>query len=378
MLQEKPKYDENSVKPLDPREHMRLRPGMYVGGTDLQALNNWLEWLLQHAVQQVFQEHADHVRLFLKPDDQIEIIVNGHGLRISEFHGTSEFEMAMTMIGTGAQWGLFGVIPLQVVNALAAECIAEVKREGFLWRQEYREGKPLAPVLRVRGLDTGESNGTRIMARPDYTLFEKHSFSYETWAARLHELACLFPRTIFSLHDERTGQADNFYFPDGLASYLNHANRDRTTLHPPLYSSSTWRWRPKDWSVADATVDVAIQYCESDETVVIGYLNTQRLESGRHLDVAPELVMSLINEQWFFATPFSSEQVKRGLTMVINAFHPYVRYQGSTRYRVTNSDLIALLADAVEKLFPQTSKEKAGIEAKLRANGAFDDEADTE
>ena len=244
-----PASDANSVLQVEPREHVRLRPGMYFGATDQRGLDAWLANVIDDSIAEASAQYCDHIWLTFKADNVVVVRNNGRGIPVHIIPepawrnvSTKPLTLLEHVLLKGRTYrqdgdyrvtgGLHGV-PLMAVNALAVRCSVEVKREGHLWRQEYREGIPQTDVLQIRPLGIDESNGTTISLQPDFTIFEPHAFVYETWAERFRELACMFPRVTFSIRDERTAQTDDFYFADGLGAYLMHFNRDRTAIHAP-------------------------------------------------------------------------------------------------------------------------------------------------
>ena len=143
-------------------QHVRLRPGMYFGGTNARALHEVVFTVLEDILEEVTRDYCDHIWITLLPDDAISIRDNSRGLPIqSHTDGRSLLEHLMTGPGTKriegeyqVVGGMFGV-RLSAVNAISAECTVEVARDGFLWRQTYREGVPQSEVVQVRPLQAG-------------------------------------------------------------------------------------------------------------------------------------------------------------------------------------------------------------------------------
>jgi DNA gyrase subunit B len=203
-------YDIQKISPI---KHVRLRPGMYIGGTDKDALHQLIYEVIANAVSEILDGYGDHIWIVLKPDNAVAIQDNGRGIevRVNEHTGKSMLELLLTQIfvcggpdkGYRVAGGYTGV-GIQAVNALSSSCTVEVAREGYLWRQTYREGVPQSEVIQVRALSENEATGTTITFTPDYTIFERSDFQYELIAERAREIAYLMPNLTLFVRDERT------------------------------------------------------------------------------------------------------------------------------------------------------------------------------
>jgi DNA gyrase subunit B len=149
MSDKKPRYSDDEIVRLSATEHVRLRPGMYFGGRDQSALHHLVYEVMDEAIAETAAGHCDHIWITLQKNQTVAIRDNGRGFSIRvTAHGKNALELIMTSIGAGSlhegyrvAGGLHG-IGLSAVNALASECIVEVAREGYLWRQTYHEGVP--------------------------------------------------------------------------------------------------------------------------------------------------------------------------------------------------------------------------------------------
>ena len=292
MSEENNPYSESRIMRLRPHEQIRLRPKMYFGGTDERALHLLVFEVLNDSVEEAFQRQCSHIWLTLHPNDVVNIRDDSQGLPVRQLqNGKRLLEHIMTETGTRRIRGGFVVtggmmgVGLNAVNALAAECTVQVAREDFLWQQSYREGIPTTEVVQVRPLAEGESTGTSITFRPDFTILECNTFSYETLAARARELAYLLPGLAITLCDER-GQSPRqevFYFTNGLTDYVCDLNRKRRALHAPLTGSAEWTIRPDARGEYTLRVDVALQYADANDAIIVGYANTVRTCCGMHM-----------------------------------------------------------------------------------------------
>ena len=361
MSEEKFEYSELMIPKLVPRDHIRLRPGMYIGGIDERALHHLVYEVLDNSIEEVFVKTCSHIWLTLYPNDVVSIRDDSQGLPVFvSKYGKNLLEHIMTETGTYrvrgeyvVTGGLFGV-GLSAVNALSAECTVEVKREGFLWQQSYREGVPQSEVTQVRPLDEGELTGTTITFRPDFTILEHNPFNYETLVERARELAYLLPELTLSLRNERTEtvQETEFNFPNGLADYVRELNQGRLVLSEPLVTHEEWEIRPDARKEAyKIAVDVALQYTDTMETTIIGYVNTVKTTGGLHMETIPFAIAKTLDNQHIMEVepPFTAAECLPGLTAVVSVNHPSPYFRNAMKVDFVSTDVVGIVFSAVSK-----------------------------
>lgn len=362
MSEESNPYAESRIMRLRPHEQIRLRPKMYFGGTDERALHLLVFEVLNDSVEEAFQHQCSHIWVTLHPNDVVNVRDDSEGLPVRQLqNGKRLLEHIMTETGMRRIRGGFVVtggmmgVGLNAVNALAAECTVQVAREDFLWQQNYREGVPQTDVVQVRPLAAGEPTGTSITFRPDFSILDYNSFNYETLAARARELAYLLPGLAITLCDERgqSSREEEFVFANGLTDYVDDLNRQRRALHPPLAGSAEWTIRPDERSEYTLRVDVALQYADTDDTVIVGYANTVRTSGGLHMDFLPNIVASTLRTRAASETerPFTAEECAPGLTAVISVRHQHPAFESLSETRLLNHDVVSVVFDAVRNAF---------------------------
>jgi DNA gyrase subunit B len=344
------------------REHVRLRPGMYVGITDLQGLHESVRLILDDFVDEVLVGHCDHIWITLHPNQGITLRNNGRGISTKPIHENKSFlELLMTEAGikrvngdyqiTG---GFFGIC-LYATNALSAELKIESAYDGFLWQQTYREGIPHSEVIRVRELEENEGTGVTITFRPDFTILEVNEFDYDMLAERARDLAYLLPVTI-TLRDEReaTVRIDEHHFSDSLIGAVVDLNKGHSVLHEPKLERNEWTIKPKSGSEYIIKVDFAFQYTDSLESKVVGFINTLRTVGGFHTDILPLALVAAIQHRTLhlrLKKPFSFEEIAAGLTMVVRVIHPHPSYSSHTHVVLHNRDVCGIVADTLYQAF---------------------------
>ncbi len=358
-------YNENDIKPLNPTEHIRMRPGMYIGGVDERALHIMVYEVMDNAVNEILEGYGDHLWIVLKPNHTIVVRDNGRGIRVSEVESWGKNSLEITMMGMGqgrhGKYDLSG-LGIWAVNALSASCTAEVARDGYLWQQTYRAGVPQTAVTQVRPLADNESTGTTITFTPDFTIFEPNDFRYDLIIERVWELAYLIPNLTIEVRDERAEphHEDHFNLPTGLAQLVTDLNAERSSLHEVVTSEQEWSLQPTyRGSSHPVKVDFALQYTDSMDTVERSYANTiNTTEGGTHLSGLWAALISVINE--YAANdgdePFTQREIAAGLTIVVSIKHEYLTFESQTRAKLINPEVFGVVAGIVYYVFHSPRK----------------------
>lgn len=353
------------IRKLSLREHVRLRPGMYIGGTDEQALHELMFQVLEGAITQVVVGNADTVSLTLLKDDMVSINDNGIGVPIKwiEIEKMSMLEAVLTQSLIGRlEPSLFDVRSTETgagiiaVNALSSLLIADVRRDGFLWRQTYREGIRTSEVEQIRPLEPGESTGTKITFQPDFTILQPNHFNYERIEQRLRELGYLLPGVTFRLCDERsdgTTKTLTLLSENGLTDYVEMFTSAQAGLHEIRQIDQTVEVQKGGKPAYTCRVQVAFQFRRTDNGSLLSYVNTfETSEHGTHVDGLLAALTNVLNETTtFFHDPISVEQVKKRLVASIQIFHPWPHYVSNMRNRLANSEVSQIVYDAVANAF---------------------------
>ncbi|GAH99069.1 unnamed protein product, partial [marine sediment metagenome] len=255
-------YTAEDIQILDEIEAIRLRPGMYIGGTGHEGLQHLLYEIVYNSIDEAMAGYCDQIEITIHKDNRVTVIDNGRGIPIDTIPTAdiTALEAVMTRLHAGAKFGgsaynissgLHGV-GASAVNALSSWLRVEIRRQGKIYLQEYRRGIPTGPVQAVG--DTTDT-GTAITFLADAEIFEDLNYDFNTTCQRLRELAFLNKGVQISLEDERSGQDKTFYFEGGIATFVRLLNRNRPVIHPlPIYLSA----------IANSTmIEVALQYNNS-------------------------------------------------------------------------------------------------------------------
>jgi DNA gyrase subunit B len=362
-------YTEDNIKYLEPREHVRLRPGMYVGGTDARALHHLIYEVVDNSIDEALAGRCDTVEVVLHDDGYVSVSDNGAGIPVgmNKELGISTLEGVMTKIGMGGKFdsdaykvsgGLHGV-GVSAVNALSSEFIATVYREGYVWKQVYREGLPVTKVEKVRPMEEGEITGTVQRFYPDYNIMDENEFSYSTLANRFREMAFVTRKVTITLRDERAKPIPReitYYFDGGIASFVKFLNRNRKPLHEVIYAQRDVEFvSSKNNKPYVIGVEVAFQYTDASTTAELAFTNTINTpDGGTHITGMRSALTSVLNR---FARKigalkekdqnFSGNDTLEGLTTIVSVKHPDPQFESQTKVKLLNQDVQGAVSQVV-------------------------------
>ena len=372
-------YTEADIQRLSPRNHIRLRPGMYIGGTDAHALHHLIYEVVDNAIDEALAGRCDEIAVTLHEGNAVTIRDNGAGIPVGPHPelGVSTLQVVLTEFGAGGKFdnkaykvsgGLHGV-GVKAVNALTAELTAEVKRDKVLWRQSYLEGEPVGEVEQVRKLKRGEVTGTSIHFTPDYSILDDNAFDYEMLKARFREMAFVTRGVRITLRDERLLEPAqrlprqvSFYFEGGIGSFVRHLNRGKASLHEPLYAEHSIEHCPRDDREAyQIGVEIALQYTTSASTQEFSFTNTINTpDGGTHITGLRSAITSVLNRYALSKgmlkekePNFSGSDTMEGLTAIVSIKHPNPQFESQTKVKLLNTEVRSAVSQVVSELLSE-------------------------
>lgn len=344
-------YSAEQIKVLDGLEAVRTRPSMYIGNTSVEGLHHLIWEVVDNSIDEALAGFCDKIRVTLHEDNSVSVEDNGRGIPV-DIHPTeniSALELVMTTLHAGGKFdhatykvsgGLHGV-GVSVVNALSKFAMAEVKRNGKIYRQTYAFGNKETD-LEIAG--ESERTGTKIIFLPDPSIFQETIvFDYETVKNRLRELAFLNKDVRIYLKDERSGQEDKFHASGGIVSYVEYLNRNRTTLIPePIFVASE-----RD----HVQVEVALQYIDGYSERLFSFVNNiNTREGGSHVAGFRAALTKCINKYANddvipknLKEKMGGDDVREGLTCVISVHVPNPQFEGQTKTKLGNSEVKSIV-----------------------------------
>jgi DNA gyrase subunit B len=351
-------YTASQIKVLEGLEAVRKRPAMYIGSTGASGLHHLVYEVVDNSIDESQANFCDHIDIKIHVDNSITVTDNGRGIPVDlhEGEGRPAAEVVLTTLHSGGKFdnqsykvsgGLHGV-GVSVVNALSERLDLEIWRGGRVYVQSYDRG---TPITEFRQTGTTQRRGTKITFRPDPEIFQEREFSFDVLSQRLRELAFLNSGVRITIEDERNAKSHEFQYTGGIASFVEHLNRNKTVLQEkPIHF------------MADRDgifIEAAMQYNDGYLENVFSFANSiNTTEGGTHLIGFKSALTRTINgygsKAGFFRdlkAALSGEDAREGLSAVISVKLPHPQFEGQTKTKLGNSEAKGLVETVVnEKL----------------------------
>src|SRR6266850_731096 len=347
LKNKKETYDSSSIAVLEGRDAVRKRPAMYIGSTGELGLHHLVYEVVDNSIDEALAGYCDLVEVTIHLDNSITVIDNGRGIPVDMMkkEKRSAAEVVMTKLHAGGKFdsnaykvsgGLHGV-GVSVVNFLSETLHLEIWRDSKTYEQDYVRG---IAVARLQQTGKTRRRGTKITFKPDAQIFDHTVFSFDKLSERLREKAFLNKGIRITIKDEREEpeRSHEFYYKGGIAEFVKHLNKNKTTLHDkPMYFEKE----------SDAlSIEVAIQYNDGyDEKVYSFANNINTVDGGSHLSGFRSAFTRTINAYAQssglaknFKTSLTGDDVREGLVAVISVKLPQPQFEGQTKGKL-NSDV---------------------------------------
>lgn len=366
---ESQQYTARQIQSLEPREHIRRRPGMYVGGTDIRALHHLIYEVVDNSIDEALAGRCDRIAVVLHDDGSVSVTDNGAGIPVDMHEkGMSALELVMTEVGTGGKFdndaykvsgGLHGV-GVSAVNALSAHLIASVYRDGYVWEQHYEAGVRTTDVEQIRPLGDDEPTGTTVRFIPDFVIMDENDFNYTTLVNRFREMAFVTGRVTLTLRDERVKPIPReitFYFDGGIASFVKYLNRNRKPIHDVIYAQRDVEFEDKNGNLYTIGVEVAYQYSDAATTTELAFTNTINTpDGGTHITGMRSAITGVLNRYARKAgllkekeSNFSGNDTLEGLTAIVSVKHPDPQFESQTKVKLLNPEVQGAVSQVVSE-----------------------------
>lgn len=366
MAEKKNNYDVGSIQALEGIEHVRKRPGMYVGGTDIKALHHLVYEVVDNSIDEALAGVCSSINITIHADSSVTVEDNGRGIPVGPHPSKKDangkametLDVVMTVIGAGGKFGGGGYkvsgglhgVGISAVNALSEWMTTEIKRDGKLWKQEYKRGVPQGKIKQIGKAEKDES-GTKQTFKFDKQIFtEDIDFRFDTLVQRFREMAFVTRGVTIKFDDERAEREMTFYFEGGITSFVRYLNRNRENLHSVVYVEK---------EIEGVGVEASIQYTDAYTESVYSFANTiNTIDGGTHLTGLRSSLTRVINDYarknglLKDADPnFSGDDTREGLTAIVSVKHPNPQFESQTKVKLMNPEVQTHVAQAVGEGF---------------------------
>ncbi len=348
----KQEYTAKHITVLQGLEPVRKRPGMYVGNTSTEGLHHLLWEVVDNSIDEAMAGRADAIDIRLFPNHRTEVTDNGAGIPVEKHPQTkkSALETVMTMLHAGGKFGEGGYkvsgglhgVGVSVVNALSIYLRAQVKRDGKLWQQEYKRGKP---TTAVKAMGHARGTGTTVLFEPDPEIFSTRDFNLQTVLDHFRQQAYLTKGVTIRVMDERIKPASvyTFHFEGGISSYVKHLNHNKDVKHQNVFYV--------DKEDKGVRVEVALQYSEDFKETVFSFANNiYTTEGGMHLVGFRTALTRALNayarKQGYLKDKdenLTGDDVREGLTAVISVKVKEPQFEGQTKSKLGNAEVKSIV-----------------------------------
>ena len=364
-------YDASSIDVLEGLEPVRLRPSMYIGNVDVAGLHHLVYEVVDNSIDEAMAGYCDNIRVFIHPDNSITVDDNGRGIPV-DIHRTENVpavEVVLTKLHAGGKFdndsykvsgGLHGV-GVSVVNALSKYLEVEIYSNGKIYYQTYERG---IKTSELKVIGESDKRGTRIHFIPDEQIFNVTEFNYDVLSRRLRELAFLNKGVSISIEDERFDKNDNYCYEGGIVSFVEYLNRRHNVLHEPVFIEGYRN---------EVNIEVAIQYNDTYKENIFSFANNiNTVEGGFHLIGFKAALTRCINHYAVngnipknLSAKISGDDVREGLTAVINVRIKSPQFEGQTKTKLGNSEVKGLVESLVNEKLGAFMEENPGVARKV-------------
>lgn len=367
-------YDASQIQVLEGLEPVRKRPGMYIGSTGYDGVHHLIKEIADNSIDEAIAGYASKVDVVLREDGGVTITDDGRGIPVDKHQktGLSTLETVLTVLHAGGKFGGGGYkvssglhgVGSSVVNALSSRLIAEVVRNGELYRIEFEQGASKSPLKKVGKADGPD--GTRITFYPDPTIFkETIEFDYKWVVDYLRHQAYLTKGVYTSVRDERSKDRAAFYFEGGIQSYVKHLNIGKDVVDSSVFYVEK--------QVEDSMIEIAVQYNETFVEMVKPFANNVLTpDGGTHLVGFRSALTRVIND---YARKsgllkekeenLTGDDIREGLTAIILVKLPDPQFEGQTKNKLGNPEVRRYVEQVMNEYFAYYLDENPAVAKKI-------------
>ena len=362
-------YGDDVIVTLSPREHIRLRPGMYIGSTSESGLHHLVYEIVDNSIDEALAGYCDEITVKIGEGDIITVIDNGRGIPvdIQPQTGLPALEVVFTILHAGGKFGGGGYkvsgglhgVGASVVNALSEWLEVRVHKEGKVYEMKFSRGKVTQPMQVVGDTDR---HGTEVVFKPDPEMFEITEYSYDTLHTRMREEAFLNAGLKIHTIDERPGreQEDTMHYAGGIREFVSFLNQSKDPVHPDV----VYMAGQKD----DAMAEVAFQYNDGYSENIVSFANNVHTpEGGMHEEGFKRALTTVLNNYGKKMKilkdddKVSGEDCREGIACVISVKLTEAQFEGQTKAKLGNSEIRTLVNNIVTDKLSEYLEENPAV-----------------
>jgi len=371
-------YGAENLQHLSDREHVRKRPGMYIGDTFNRGLHHLVYEVVDNSIDEAMADYASLISVVINPDGSITVEDDGRGIPVEKHEALSEefdrevstLEGVMTVLKFGGKFdkgayqtsgGLHGV-GVTVVNFLSQWCKVEVGRDGYIHRQEYEYGEPVGLVKRG---EKSNKTGTKTTFKPDGDIFETTKYQFDILAKRMQDLAFLNRGVTIEISDERSDQKESYCYENGIIDFVRHLNRASDVLHEDVF------YIEGNETIEEGNVvgfEIALQYTNDYTEHLHSYVNNIHThEGGTHETGFRKALTRVLNAYGLKEKILkdnkevpTGDDVREGMTVILSAKVAHPQFEGQTKTKLGNREVESVISSnfgkALEKYLEENPK----------------------
>jgi DNA gyrase subunit B len=363
-------YDAKDITVLEGLSAVRKRPSMYIGSTGLRGLHHLVYEVVDNSIDEAMAGFCDNVLIVINKDSSVTVIDNGRGIPVKkvEKYNKPAVEIVLTKLHAGGKFGGEGYkvsgglhgVGLSVVNALSEKLFVEVRRDGYIFKQEYKRGDPVTDLIKDGKTDT---HGTIIIFYPDKEVFEEIDYKYEILASRMREMAFLNRGLKITLVDQRETpeKKEIFQYNGGIVDFIKYLCEKKEVLHKNvIYIKNLDQ---------DHEVEVAMQYTLGYTESIFSFANNiNTTEGGTHLVGFKGAITRTINDYARSKNLLKEkeenligEDIREGLTAIISVKLKDPQFEGQTKTKLGNSEMKGFVESTVNSKLAEFLEENPSV-----------------
>jgi DNA gyrase subunit B len=366
-------YTASDIKVLEGLEAVRKRPAMYIGDTGAYGLHHLVYEVVDNSVDEALGGYCSEINVTFHIDNSVTVVDNGRGIPVGPHptvSGMDAAEVVLTKLHAGGKFdkkaykvsgGLHGV-GVSVVNALSESLEVEIWRDKKVHRQAYMRG---LPQTQLETVGVTERRGTRVTFKPDATIFETTLFSYDTLSQRLRELSFLNRGILITLEDEREGKKNRFQYEGGIASFVEHLNRNKVVLNEkPIMIEGTRE---------GVEAQIALQWNDGYAENIHSFANNINThDGGTHLVGFKSALTRTLNAYAGSSglakdlqDQVEGEDTREGLTAVISVKLMNPQFEGQTKGKLGNSEIKGIVESLLNERLASFFEENPSLARRI-------------